>query len=557
MADSITPAQSPSNGAHQEDKVKEKPDLEAGRKAAGDSPNHRLCETRLHTAVRQRKGNEIVEDLREFARTRNINGMPPLYLAVFLGYSDIVEKLITTFGNDLSYGGPDGQNVLHVAALRSKGLAQKVLDAQNVLMRNGADGRRRSTPLHYAASVGVEGMTELLLQADTNGDMEAADSNGMRPIHVAASVGAMHALRALVHGRNENDSSAALLVRDDKGRTFLHVAVENKKTEVVKFVCREPTFRIILNMKDHDGNTALHLAVKNRDESSFSHLVGNRHVELNRVNKDGYTPLDLASKIKMENSFTSRHQQNPTEWMIRVLAHSGAYFSARRRDLKFGAAQNDQEPSSDSDPTTERVLVSGTGANKTTEDSVLVASALIATLTFAAAFTVPGSYKTDGDPKAGTPALGGQYGFKVFIVADMLAFFCSVAATFSLAEYANRGDVDPLVRRVYARRAVWLFHVALRSVIVAFAMGVSVVMWDVSVATAAIVAVATLALVFYGNEALAHDVRLVRVVYRRFGFLRSGTLHPSTSSHPDWSTWRLRSFYATLVWNIGHVWMVG
>ncbi|CAO2210283.1 unnamed protein product [Urochloa humidicola] len=452
-------------------------------------------------------------------------------------------------------------------------LTRRVLDKKWDDLRNGGDGSG-STPLHYAASVGVKGITGLLLQADTTGDMkDAADSNGMRPIHVAASVGAMDALRALVHGRNENDSSDALLVRDNKGRTFLHVAVENKKTVVVKFVCREPTFkdyvakllggqprasfRSILNMKDRDGNTALHLAVKNRDESSFSHLVGNRHVELNLVNHDGYTPLDLASKIKIEKSFTSRHQQNPTEWMIRVLAHSGAYFSARRRDLKFGVTRNGEEPSS-SASTDERVVVSGSGPNETKKvvdsalatDSVLVASALIATLTFAAAFTVPGSYKTDGDPMAGTPTLGGQYGFKVFIVADMLAFFCSVAATFSLAEYANRGDVDPLVRRVYARRAVWLFHVALWSVIVAFAMGVSVVMWDVSVVTTAIVAVATLALVFYGNEALAHDFRLVWVVYRRFGFGRSGTLHPSTSSHLDWNTWRLRSFYATLVRNI-------
>jgi len=35
--------------------------------------------------------------------------------------------------------------------------------------------------------------------------------------------------------------------------------------------------------------------------------------------------------------------QNPTEWMIRVLAHSGAYFSARRRDLRFGTTENNQQ----------------------------------------------------------------------------------------------------------------------------------------------------------------------------------------------------------------------
>jgi len=224
--------------------------------------------------------------------------------------------------------------------------------------------------------------------------------------------------------------------------------------------------------------------------------------------------------------------QNPTEWMIRVLAHSGAYFSARRRDLRFGTTENNQQ-----------VPLAPT----TKESSVLVASALIATVTFAAAFTMPGSYKIGGDPMAGTPELGRRYGFKVFLVADILAFYCSVAATFSLAEYGDRDDVDPLVRHIYARRAVWLFHIALRSVIVAFALGVSVVMWDISVMTTVIVGIAALGLVVYGNEALAHDLRFIRVMYCRFGLSPAWNLYPSTSSHLEWTTRRLKSFSWTLV----------
>jgi ankyrin repeat protein len=180
-------------------------------------------------------------------------------------------------------------------------LTKTVLDAQTKVgwedLRNEADASG-STPLHFAASVGVKGVTRLLVDGDTSG-MWKKDGNGMCPIHIAASVGAMDAVHALV--------GEAALRDNDMGRTFLHVAVENKKTDVVKLVCRKssPAFRNILNMKDKDGNTALHLAVQNRDESSFSHLVGNRYVELNHVNKDGYTPLDLASKIKIENSFAS------------------------------------------------------------------------------------------------------------------------------------------------------------------------------------------------------------------------------------------------------------
>jgi len=122
-----------------------------------------------------------------------------------------------------------------------------------------------------------------------------------------------------------------------------------------------------------------------------------------------------------------------------------------------------------------------------------------------------------------------------------------VAATFSLAEYGDRDDVDPLVRHIYARRAVWLFHIALRSIIVAFALGVSVVMWDISIITTVIAGIAALGLVVYGNEALAHDLRFMWVMYCRFGFSPAWYLYPSTSSHLEWTTRRLKSFSWTLV----------
>ena len=70
---------------------------------------------------------------------------------------------------------------------------------------------------------------------------------------------------------------------------------------------------------------------------------------------------------------------------------------------------------------------------KTTEAMGIV-SVLIATVTFASAFTLPGGYyqsASDGGVP-GTPILAGSYVFNAFIVADALAFICSCLATFSL-----------------------------------------------------------------------------------------------------------------------------
>ncbi|BAH94507.1 Os09g0328600 [Oryza sativa Japonica Group] len=486
-------------------------------------------ETPLHEAVRQRCERKI-EELKGkdsgLARVPDINGMSPLYLAIPLGYRDIVDKLTLTFGDaNLSYDGPNGQNVLHAAALQSAGRRGDLM--------NKADWSG-STPLHFAASVGVQGVTTALLDGidqDRRTDYtQRPDNNGMFPIHIAASVGSMDTITSLVNA----DQDCATLRDNVKGRTLLHIAIENRKYKVVKLVCKDPRFKETLNLEDNDGNTALHLAVKKRDEYIFTYLLQNKAVELNHVNLEGYTPLDLAKVIRMEDYFAS--PQNPTEWMVRVLAHSGAVFSPRRRDeLIRGGSSQEQEKH-------------GKTLSESTE-SVLVASALIATLTFAAAFTMPGSYRTTG-PKEGTPALGALYGFKVFLVADILAFFCSVAATFSLAEYGNRGTVDPLVRCRYSQRAVWLFHVALRSIIVAFAFGVSVVMWNISLSAISIGGVATIAVVFYGNVPLGQDFRLMLLMHRRFGFSRSWNLYPSTASHLNWTSWQLKSFSATLVWNL-------
>uniref|UniRef100_A0A0D9XCK3 Uncharacterized protein n=1 Tax=Leersia perrieri TaxID=77586 RepID=A0A0D9XCK3_9ORYZ len=81
-------------------------------------------ETELHRAVRQQRDAGEFERLKQedggLARVPDIHGMPPLYLAISLGYRDVTDNLISFFGDDLSYDGPDGQNVLHAAALRSK-----------------------------------------------------------------------------------------------------------------------------------------------------------------------------------------------------------------------------------------------------------------------------------------------------------------------------------------------------------------------------------------------------------------------------------------------------
>lgn len=171
-----------------------------------------------------------------------------------------------------------------------------------------------STPVHFAASVlqpkyqtyrtyhyrcpwiqfsKVPRIISSLLDADTGVDpFYQSDKNGMFPVHVAAAVGAELTVAFLL---DKFPNSAGL--RDAKGRTFLHVAVEKQSLDVVRFACRTTSLQWILNMQDKDGNTALHLAIQANHLRLFCALLGNPEVNLDLTNHSGHTPLDLSRSM--------------------------------------------------------------------------------------------------------------------------------------------------------------------------------------------------------------------------------------------------------------------
>lgn len=51
-----------------------------------------------------------------------------------------------------------------------------------------------------------------------------------------------------------------------------------------------------------------------------------------------------------------------------------------------------------------------------------IVSVLIATVTFGAMFAMPGGYRADDHPNAGSPTLAGTFAFDAFILANTLAF---------------------------------------------------------------------------------------------------------------------------------------
>jgi ankyrin repeat protein len=166
-----------------------------------------------------------------------------------------------------------------------------------------------STPLHFASSLHrpfgffryclpcarnywrarISNIVSKVFEANPAA-LYQADNIGLFPIHVAASIGTTSTVEYFLQ---KSPSSAGLC--NAKGMTFLHVAIEKRRRNIVSFVCQTRSVAWILNMQDKDGNAALHLAVKHRMLMMCCALLGNEKVHLNLSNVKGLTPFDLST----------------------------------------------------------------------------------------------------------------------------------------------------------------------------------------------------------------------------------------------------------------------
>ncbi|KAL6606462.1 hypothetical protein ACP70R_042115 [Stipagrostis hirtigluma subsp. patula] len=496
-------------------------------------------ETALHQAVRA-ASEAVIDKLMsvdpELACVPHEDGASPLYLAISLGDMDIARHLFDASKGRLSYSGPHGRNVLHAAVSRGQDALPMLLEWFTDDIQQGQwDGhsisrvnllsqltiqrdkhQNGSTPLHLAVSLNgrswrgfaellsrsfpnawplSEQRTRLLLDANASAAYQP-DNEGSYPIHVAASVGSLEAVKALL----ERCPDCATL-RDAKGRTFLHAAVDGESSTVVAYICRRTPqeFLPVLNLQDNNGDTALHRAVHVGNLPIFKSLIRNQHERLDVQNKEAQTPLDV-SLSKVETYF---YVSNPSYVILLSLAMLGAPPGGTRPDLFF----EKQLPKEDKDKLSEKVISSA--------QVMSIVSVLVATVTFASALALPGGYRADGDA-AGTPVLAGSYAFDAFILSDALAFFCSCLATFTLV-FAGVPAIDSNIRSRYLRIAAILLRSSARSFSAAFALGLYLVLSPVAHKIAVTICVVGSASLLYGNIEVWQIIYTARLVHARYG----------------------------------------
>ena len=101
-----------------------------------------------------------------------------------------------------------------------------------------------------------------------------------------------------------------------------------------------------------------------------------------------------------------------------------------------------------------------------------VVAILIATITFAAAFTLPGGYSTDAGNE-GHPIMARKLAFQAFLISDTLAMYSSLAVAF-VCIIARWEDLEFLLYyRSFTKKLMWFAYMATTT---AFATGLYTVL---------------------------------------------------------------------------------
>ncbi|KAL5200990.1 hypothetical protein ABZP36_035344 [Zizania latifolia] len=458
---------------------------------------NKLKETALHEAVRIGDNGMVEMLMEEDPELASFpeEGTSPLFLAILLGKNTIVETLYRKSDKKLSYSGQNGQNALHAAVvLQDTGLTKKLLE-WNENLRTETDENGTMALPHAQETVCWH-----ILEANPAA-LYHADKDGLFPIHVAASVGAIGSISIFLR----HWPSCAGLRDGAKGRTFLHVAVEKGVSYVVYYACRKQLLSWILNMQDNDGNTALHLAVQAGNLRVFSYLFGNKHVRLNITNNKGQTPLDIAQcKIPRIN-----YSENNEPMICNSLIIVGAgYGSCRKDHFQQQHAQQMQH-----DERVESDMV------KDSTQNLAIGAVLIATVTFGVTFALPGGYRADDHINGGTPTLAGRYAFDAFIMADTLAFIFATISTICLIN-SGLPLMNSKSREFYLALAFSFLQKSNTCLSATFAVGVYMVLAPVAPKTAiAICVLSPLVVLCKEREYWIKWAILVKPLYNRMGLL--------------------------------------
>ncbi|KAI8007481.1 Protein ACCELERATED CELL DEATH 6 [Camellia lanceoleosa] len=340
--------------------------------------------TVLHEAVRNhnlRVTEFLIKVDPGLACFENNTGESPLYLAARDGMLTIVKRILMA-ACSLAYGGCDGS----------------LVRAKPELIKE-ADHHGR-TPLYYAASMGDCRTVQRLLQLHTD-IVYMSDQDGVSPLHVAAYRGHTNIIKEII--KCCPDSGELL---DLRGQNTLHFAVLGGKSSVVRYILETTELEGLINQANNDGNTPLHLATREGNSWIARYLIWDERVDQRAKNNIGQTAIDYEESIRKAYSrFPKRQPWSRNTW------------TTKEKIPPSTSEEGATAPAADKMETYKQM-----------GHALLMVATLIATVTFAAAFTIPRGFNNNVGPDQGQALLQSSLHLKWFLVSDSIAMSFSVIA---------------------------------------------------------------------------------------------------------------------------------
>ncbi|XP_057865020.2 ankyrin repeat-containing protein At2g01680-like [Cryptomeria japonica] len=390
-------------------------------------------DTALHEAAREGHSavvKVLLDKDQRIAYKVNQDYETALFVACKEGHVHVVNELIQVASLlALDSEKPDERTSLHAASTRGhEDIVKELIKARPGLV--GKVDNQASSPLHLAAPHGHLEVTRALLTADPE-ICYMLDGSGRSALHIAAMKGQLSVVHEILSFRPD---SADML--STAGETFLHSAVEANQIEVVKHVVDLLDTSKLIRTKDNEGNTVLHVATRKKLKQIVQWLVTCTTVNVNAVNKQGLTALDILEKepahsgaliigAALKDFDAKRAYELPLERFKRddfALKRSVNSINHHVRAHHFQTADTSDRVNG----MAKELRQLHTEGIKNAGNTVTVVAVLIATVAFAAMFTVPGGLKNDGDDE-GTAVMAHTVAFKVFVITDTVALFSSFA----------------------------------------------------------------------------------------------------------------------------------
>ncbi|KAK5837506.1 hypothetical protein PVK06_013316 [Gossypium arboreum] len=341
----------------------------------------RITDQESNTALHEAAGCgnvEVVKALLEFEDpdfpySANKKQETPLYIAARRRGSARLLTLLLDKLKSTGHGGPHGRTALHAAAMAGDAEAIRVILKKkgNLTKERDEDGH---TPLHYAAHFGRRfSVVKELLKWDVSAAYIGDKKRGMTPLLMAARQGYLGTVRMILSLCPDCCEKV-----DNKGLNLLHYLAFRSSSS--------PLGRSLFK---YGGSEIVY--------GSFRNL---RNLE----GAFGMAPQEVYNALRSEK----RHykQKQIKELLEEIENDQVAEEPVRRFPIKNISTESLEKK----------------------REAHLIVAALIATVAFAAAITVPGGLQSEKGSEQGTPLLIHEAAFKAFVVTNALAFLFSVTA---------------------------------------------------------------------------------------------------------------------------------